>query len=257
MNTIGVKELTRLSGVSIRTLHYYDKIGLLKPGRRSETGYRYYGEKELYRLQQILLYKELDVPLKTISGLLDDPEFDALDTLDRHKETLIVRQQRISDMIATIDNTINHIKKGERMSKPEDLYKGLPGEMGTQFREEVKEKYGKKVLEQSERELEKLGKEGFEKLKAEMDWIFTELFVLREKPPADLKVQELIAVHYQIIRRFWGTVNSEDKQAEAYAGLGQLYVSDERFTTINGQFQPEFARFMQKAMSRFANTQLK
>ena len=257
MKNYGVNEVSKLSGVSVRTLHYYDQIGLLKPLNRTEAGYRYYGEKELFRLQQILFYKEIDFPLKKIMDLLDNPDFDLMKALEDQKSALQARKKRISKLLLTIDNTINHLKKGKIMSKPEMLYEGLPKEMGTTYRKEAIDKYGRTSVEHSEKELMKLGKEGFKNLQKEFEQLNNELFGLRKDPPESEKVQKAIARHYLIIRKFWGTSNSENKQAEAYAGLGQLYVSDERFTKVNGEPQSEFALFLEKAMKYFAETQLK
>ena len=257
MKKYGVKAVSKMSGVSVRTLHYYDQIGLLKPAHRSDVGYRFYGKNELLRLQQILFYKELDFPLKEIVALLDQPEFDLIDALESHKTALKARQKRISNLLATLDNTINQIKQGNVMSKPEMLYEGLPKEMGTTYRQEAMAEYGTDAVEHAEKELLKLGKGGFEQLKQDFDQVVNELFALRNEPPEHENVQHAIARHYKIIRQFWGTANTEDPQAEAYAGLGHLYVNDERFTMINGKPQPEFAAFMQKAMRHFADTQLK
>ena len=253
MKHYGVKAVAKLSGVSVRTLHYYDKIGLLKPTNRTEAGYRYYGEDELLRLQQILFYKELDFPLKEIHELLDDEAFDLVDALESHKLALKARQKRLKSLLLTIDNTINKLKKGEIMSNPEELYEGLPQE----YREEAINEYGKEEIERSEKALMKLGKEGFKKLKAEMDKVNDELFGLKNEDPQSDGVQAIIARHYQVIRQFWGTSNLEDKQAEAYAGLGTLYVQDERFTKRDGETHPDFAVFLEKAMGHFAETNLK
>lgn len=257
MEKYGVKDLSKISGVTARTLHYYDKINLLKPMDRSEAGYRFYGEYELLRLQQILFYRELDFPLKEIADLLDNPHFDLISALERHKSALKSRRKRISILLNTIDHTINHIKKGDIMSKPEKLYEGLPEEMGTTYRKQAMKKYGKERVEHSERELLKLGKEGFEKLKGELEQVNKDLFALKKEPPQSTKVQALITQHYSIIRKFWGTSNSKNSQVEEYAGLGQLYVSDERYTTIDGTAQPDFALFLKEAMSHFAETHLK
>lgn len=253
MKNYGVKELSTLSGVSVRTLHYYDQIGLLKPLNRTEAGYRFYGERELLRLQQILFYKELDFPLKEIRELLDDPDFKLLDALESHKQALKARKKRISNLLLTIDHTIHNLKNGKIMSKPGKLYEGLPKEMGTTYRKKAMEKYGKKTVEHAEEELLKLGKKGFENLKKEFDQVNALLFSFRNESPEKEDVQQAIARHYEIIRKFWGTHNSADKQAEAYAGLGDLYVADERYAMVDGKPQPEYALFLQKAMKYFAD----
>lgn len=256
MKMYGVKAVSRLSGVSVRTLHHYDKIGLLNPLSRTDAGYRHYGEAELLRLQQILFYKELGFPLKEIIKVLDDPQFDLVEALQRHKLALSARKKRISNLLKTIDKTINHLKKGDVMSKPDFLYEGLSKETATAYRDGAMDQYGKEAVARSESELAKLGKAGFKKLQADFEQVNQSLFALKDEAPESAKVQALIARHYDCTRKFWGTSNSDDPQAEAYAGLGQLYVNDERFTAIKGEPQPEFAVFLQRAMAFFADTQL-
>jgi len=91
-----VKQLAKLAGVSVRTLHLYDQLGLLKPSIRTENRYRRYGETELLRLQQILFYKVLDFPLKEIGPILDDPDFDLLKALEDHKQSLITKREHLT-----------------------------------------------------------------------------------------------------------------------------------------------------------------
>ncbi|WP_420601985.1 MerR family transcriptional regulator [Flagellimonas sp.] len=256
MKKYSVKEVSKLSGVTIRTLHYYDKIGLLKPKERTEVGYRYYGETELLRLQQILFYKELDFSLENISQLLDDPEYDLIEGLMSHKKALKKRGEQIRTLLKTIDKTIDYLTKEKKMMKPEMLYKGLPKEMGTVYREQAIEEYGRDLVENAETELLKLGEANFESLKKNFEKVNKELFELRRTSPEDDKVQRLISQHYQIIRTFWGTAGSKDSQGKAYAGLGELYVADERYTMVDGQPQPQYAQFLKEAMRYYAETQL-
>ena len=252
-----VKQLAKLAGVSVRTLHLYDQLGLLKPSTRTEARYRLYGEKELLRLQQILFYKELDFPLQEIAAILDDPEFDLLSALSNHKKALNARRERMATLMVTIDKTINHLKTGGTMLKPEELYEGLPKETAEAYRKEAIKKYGKKAIEDSENQLRKLSKEQLAQLRKEQLEISAKFATLIHEDHTSEKVQREVARHYEITRKFWGTHSSADTQAEAYSGLGQLYVTDERFTMIDGKPQPEFALFLSKAMSYFAATKLK
>ena len=257
MKNYGVKELASLSGISVRTLHHYDKIGLLKPLNRTEAGYRYYGEKELLRLQQILFYKELDFSLKEIDQLLEEPNFNLVTSLENQKAALKARKQRIDNLLATIDHTILQIKNKSVMNNPKDLYKGLSKKMGTTYRKEAIDKWGKTRIEQSEKDLLKLGKAGFESLKVELEMVTTELFSLHQKKPESEQVQSLIRQHYQIIQQFWGSSVPKEKHSQVYAGLGKLYRSDNRYLSRDDQAQPEFAAFMQKAMLYFSDLELK
>lgn len=246
-----VKKLADLTGVSVRTLHLYDQIGLLKPSVRTEAGYRLYGETELLRMQQILFYKELDFSLQEIGVILNDPDFDLVQALESHREALKSRKNRLTKLLATIDNTITKIKNSMELTL-EELYDGFPKGKAKEWRDEVTHKYGADAIARSERYLGKLGKEGFARLKEDNLKITNQLLQLVEEDPTSDAVQELIARHYEVIRKFWGTHGEADNQAEAYAGLGELYVADERYTTHDGKSNPEFALFMRRAMKHFA-----
>ncbi|QHT71089.1 MerR family transcriptional regulator [Rhodocytophaga rosea] len=256
MKNYSVKQLSRLAGVSIRTLHLYDQMGLLKPAIRTEARYRLYGEKQLLRLQQILFYKEMDFSLEEIGHILDKPDFDMLQAMEHHKTALQYRYDRLYTLLQTVDKTISHLK-GTIMLTPEELYEGLPKDKAEAYRKEAIAEYGESTVARSENYLRQLSKQDFAKLKAENQQIAKTLFSMLQEDPASDKVQQQIKRHYAIIRTFWGTANSPDPQADAYAGLGQLYVSDERFTMAEGIPQPEYALFMSKAMRHFADTQLK
>ena len=139
----------------------------------------------------------------------------------------------------------------------DELYEGLPKEQAQAYRKEAIEKYGKETVEHSENALRQLTKDQYAQLSTESEAIRRELALLINEDPKSAQVQALIARHYENIRMFWGTAHTSDKQAEAYKGLGQLYVDDERFTIIDGKPNPVYARFMCKAMAYFAETHLK
>jgi DNA-binding transcriptional MerR regulator len=164
MNNYSVTKLAKLAGVSVRTLHLYDKMGLLKPSVRTEARYRLYGEKELLRLQQILFYRELGIQLKDIQTILDDPEFDLVKALELHKKELLARKERINTLVGTIEKTLITLKN-KTMLEVEDLYKGLPVEKLRAYREEAMSKWGKQTIEEVENSLRSFSKEEMETLK--------------------------------------------------------------------------------------------
>jgi DNA-binding transcriptional MerR regulator len=248
-----VKQLARLAGVSVRTLHVYDKLGLLTPPVRTEAGYRYYGEPELLRLQQILFYKELDLPLKAIADILDDPGFDLARALTGHKTALQARRDRLDILLNTIDNTIDHLKN-KTMSNFEKLYEGLDG--AAALRQEAIDKWGEEAILRSEHALVEMGPAGLEQLKSDQRDIDRRLRALAGEDPQSEAVQEQIARHYELIRGFWGMRAGEAIKAAAYKGLGDLYASDERYTASDGRPDPKFAAFMRAAMAHFAETRL-
>jgi len=248
-----VKQLARLAGVSVRTLHVYDKLGLLTPRVRTDAGYRYYGEPELLRLQQILFYKELDLPLKAIAEILDDPGFDLVNALTGHKAALLARRDRLDLLLHTIDNTIDHLKN-KTMSNFEQLYEGLDG--AAALRQEAIDKWGEEAILRSEQALVEMGPAALDRLKADQREIDRQLRTMVGEDPHSDAVQEQIARHYDMIRGFWGMRAGEAIKAAAYKGLGDLYASDERYTTVDGRPDPQFAQFMRAAMAHFAETKL-
>jgi DNA-binding transcriptional MerR regulator len=250
-----VKQLARLAGVSVRTLHVYDEMGLLAPLVRTDAGYRYYGEAELLRLQQILFYKELDFPLKRIGEILDDPGFDLVEALKGHKVALSARRDRLDILLSTIETTIDHLKN-KTMSNFEKLYEGMPREEAEAMRQEAIDNWGEKAIRRSEEALVGMGKGRMELLKSEQREVMRRLRELRQADPESDAVQALIARHYEMIRGFWGMSGEEAIKAKAYKGLGELYVSDERYMAADGKADPEFAGFMRKAMGWFADARL-
>jgi DNA-binding transcriptional MerR regulator len=251
-----VQKLAKLSGISIRTLHHYDKIGLLKPTVRSKARYRLYGEKELLRLQQILFYRELDCSLAQIRKILNARDFDVIRALKSHKTNLAAKHARIANLLDTIDRTILKLK-GKSMLSHKDLYAGFPKGRAKAYRKEAMERFGRDAVLGSEAKLTQMTNEQFHALGAKQQAITQALRSIVHLNPESKPVQDQIAKHYEVIRMFWGTAGREDKQSEAYKGLGNLYLDDERYTAVDGKPDPEFAKFMCRAMSYFADSTLK
>jgi DNA-binding transcriptional MerR regulator len=259
MSEYSVQQLARASGVSVRTLHVYDEMGLLKPAARTEARYRQYGEKELLRLQQILFYKELDFSLQEIRTILDDPDFDLVQALRCHKVALGKRQERLTTLLGTIDKTIEHLTRdlpqGDNEMTPEELYEGLPKETAEAYRAEATARWSAEV-QRSEEALRAMGKADFGKLKDEMQTTWKALSGMTREDPTSDAVQKRIAQHYALTRAFWGTAGTPDKQAAQYKGLGRLFLDDARYTTIDGTAHPEFGSFLNEAMECFVETVL-
>lgn len=253
MNNYSVKKLSQLAGVSVRTLHLYDKMGLLKPSVRTEARYRLYGEKELLRLQQILFYRELDIPLKDIQAILDDPEFDLLQALEAHKNALLARKERIDTLVGTIEKTLKTLKNNT-MLEVEDLYKGLPVEKLKAYREEAMNKWGKQTIEEVENVLRGFSKEEMESTREELNNTTERLTALMSTDPKSKEVQECIAKRYQVIMRLTdGKINLN--KLDYFRKLGELYVEDNRYTPVNGMPSKELAAFIKEATNHYVKTQ--
>ncbi|WP_436487847.1 MerR family transcriptional regulator [Chitinophaga sp. ARDCPP14] len=252
MKQYAVNKLAKLAGVSVRTLHYYDQIGLLTPSVRTSAGYRVYGEAELLRLQQILFYRELDVELKDIASILDDPGFDLIHALEGHRQMLLSKKDRIETLVATVEKTISHLKNNVNMNV-EDLYAGLPKEQAAAWRREAQEKWPGQVAH-AEKQLLEMDKDSYQQLQEGFKANWEKLASLSHLDPASQQVQQEIDLHYRYILQFWGKTGN---QAEAYNGLGDLLATDERYMQVNGLANPAFGSFMQQAIRVYVAQQLK
>ena len=166
-----MKKLADSAGVSVRTLHYYDEAGILKPKYRSANGYRQYDEEAVVRLQQIMFFRELDFSLEEIKQIISRPDFNVLAALESHRALLTGRAARINDLLATVDRTIKNLR-GETEMSIKDYYKGFSDEQIAKYRKEARERYGEETVKQSEARVMKMGKEKFAAVQAEGGAIF-------------------------------------------------------------------------------------
>ena len=214
-----VKEFAALTGVSIRTLHYYDEIGLLRPASVTDSGYRLYGQQELERLQQILFLRELRFSLKEIAQILDDPSFDRKQALENHRRLLIAQRDRLDLLICLAEDTL----KGDiPMNQKPDAEK-----LRDQYAEETRQRWGKTDA-YKEYEAKTAGRQtsDWQTVLSGMDAIFDRFADLAREgaDPAGIEAQELV--------ESWRCYISENMYTctpEILRGLGQMYVSDERF----------------------------
>jgi DNA-binding transcriptional MerR regulator len=242
-----VSKLARMAGVTVRTLHHYDQIGLLKPSARTETGYRLYGEGELLRLQQILFFKELDMPLDEVRQILDDPGFDQVAALERHRQLLHQRMARLARLLTTIDRTIDRLTEDNMTLTDEELYEGFTTEQIERYKREAREMYGTALVEESEQRVKKMSKEEWQAIGAEGEAVTTALAALADRDPGDKEVQKLIARHHAWIENFYPC------SAEVYRGLGQGYVEHPEFRAFYEKYRPGLADFMSAAMNCYAD----
>ena len=212
-----VKEISELTGLSVRALHYYDDIGLLKPSKVTEAGYRLYDDGALRRLQNILLFRELQFPLKEIRAILDTPEFDSSEALKQQIHLLELRKKHIEGLLSLAREVQQ--KGGFEMN-----FDAFSKEEIAQYEAEVKEKWGntKAYAEYAE----KAGKKNLQEQKDTADRLmelFAGLGELKELSPEDKSVQAKIGELQQFITDNYYTCTDEILQ-----GLGEMYVSDER-----------------------------
>ncbi len=242
-----IKEVSELAGVSVRTLHYYDEIGLLKPAHIEENGYRLYNEGNLARLQQILFFKEMDLPLNNIKAILDDPNFDQLDSLMNHKKILEEKKKRLERIIQSIDQTAQAIKGG-RIMTTKDMFE--PFDMSKieahqkKYEKEVKDKYAKtEAFRQSEQKTNAYQAGDWEAIELERQQIYKSLADLMDRDPADSEVQQIVHEwRMHISKHFY------DCTPEIFKGLGEMYIADQRFSDNINQTKPGLAQFLHDAI---------
>ena len=246
-HTYTVQQLARLAGVSVRTLHHYDHVGLLKPSTRTAAGYRQYGEADLLRLQQILFFKELDFPLADIQAILDDPGFDQVQALHDHKQLLQAEADRLGRLLNTIEKTISKLTEDHMSMTDEELYEGFTPEQIERYTREVNERYDPKIVAESNRRVRNMSKAQWQAVKGEGGAVAQQLAKLMDKQPTEDAVQAAVARHYAWVDNFWHPT------AESYRGLGQGYAEHPEFRAFYDKVRPGLADFLCAAMTYYAD----
>lgn len=236
-----IKQLAQLAGISTRTLHYYDEIGLLSPAREKTNGYRRYSEGDLITLQQILIYRELGLPLDRIRRILVSPAFDALQALEEHKVALERRAEQTLTLVQTVEKTIENMKGRIEMDKKE-MFLGLRDEEQKKYEKEAREKWGDAEVDASNKKYQSLSKTEQKKVLEESNEIYHSLAANMDKSPASPEVQALVARWHQNLRHFY------EPDKERLLGLAQLYNEHPGFQKTFIKFHPNLAIFMKQAV---------
>ena len=235
-----IQEFARLTGVSVRTLHYYDEIELLVPACvDKDTGYRYYDQASLLRMQEILFYRELDFSLKSIGQILSSPNYDAKQSLSEQRNLLILKKERLERLISAID----HAMKGENVMSAFDNSKF------DAYKAEARQRWGNTDAYREHAERTKnYSKTKWKELAGEMNEIFAEfaLCMKNGETPDSAEVQNLVkALQDHITGNYYPCTN------EILAGLGQMYAADKRFrSSIDGNGDGT-ARFVSEAIEAY------
>ena len=184
-----ISEVAKLTGITVRTLHYYDEIGLLKPSEITEAGYRLYSREDLEILQQILFFRELDFPLSQIKEIMNNPNYDKEEALKKQKELLIQQRQRIEGLIKLIEKRI----EGDNNMSFKEFDMNEIEENKKKYAKEVKERWGtSKAYEESEKKTSSYNKEKWGDINQETSEIFKGFAELRNSDPGSEEVQELV-----------------------------------------------------------------
>jgi DNA-binding transcriptional MerR regulator len=235
-----IKEFAEITGVRVRTLHYYDEIGLLKPASiDSGTGYRYYDESSLLRMQEILFYRELDFSLKSIGEILSSPDYDKNKVLKEQKHLLILKKERLERLISAIDGAV----------KGENIMKAFDNSEFEKHKAEAKQKWGRtSAYEEYEEKTKTYSGQKWTDLAEGMDGIMAEFALCMkngEGSDSD-EAQELVKKLQSFI-----TENYYLCTKEILAGLGQMYVADERFKNNIDKHADGTAEFICEAIETY------
>ena len=252
MKLLTVKQVAKISGVSVRALHHYDEIGLLKPASIGRNGYRYYGRDELLRLQQILLHRELDIPLGEIRAILDDPKFDQLDALRTQREKLAAEAKRYAQLVRTIDRTIADLN-GDSAMRNAELYKGISAEKQAEYEAWLVETYGGDMPDRiatSKKKYESLSEAEKAALNEELMTVETAWAdAMKNGVPAGSKsLDPLLSRHREWVAAMW----NKPCPPEAYAGLADLHLSHPDFVKRYEAFGEGFSEYHAESMKAYA-----
>jgi DNA-binding transcriptional MerR regulator len=242
-----VQKLARLAGVSTRALRYYDEIGILKPARINSSGYRIYGEPEVDRLQQILLYRELGVSLENIMEIISAPSFDETRALREHRQKLLWKREQLDLLIANVDKTIAVLEGRITMTdkeKFEGFKQKMIGNNEQKYGREIRAKYGDEQVDTSNQKLQDMTREQYDQLEKLGARVMETLkAAYKTGDPASELGQKTADLHRQWLSYSWDKYSKE-----AHAGLAQMYVEDERFKAYYDNVQPGAAEFLRDAI---------
>ncbi len=240
-----VGEVSAMSHVTVRTLHHYDEVGLLHPAERGANGYRRYGETELARLQQILLFRELGFPLDSIRRLLDDPAFERRAALESQRALLEERIRRLDAVRRAVERTLETLEGGTEMDV-NGMFEGFDSFDPGEHEAEVRERWGKtEAYRESARRTRGYGKAEWSRIKEETEaqmgrW--AEIKASGEAPESEAAM-DAAEEHRQHIERWFYPCSPSMHRA-----LGEMYVADPRFRATYEKRAEGLAEYVAGAM---------
>jgi len=241
-----VGELSRLAGITVRALHHYDEIGLVRPSQRTAAGYRLYDGRDVLRLQQVLVFRELGVPLDEIGAAIDAAA-DRAALLRKHRRELADKRTRIDAMLAAVDAALEVLEKANMTMQPEDFKALFDGFNPEDYDDETRTRWGTTdAYQESARRTKQYGKTEWEAIRRESDAIHGRLRELMERgaPASDPAIQEAVEDHRKHIDRWFYPCSPE-----MHRRLGEMYLADPRFVANLDKVAPGFAQFLRDLIS--------
>lgn len=243
-----VNKLAKIAGVSVRTLHYYDQVGLLKPATIQKNGYRLYGEREALLLQQILFFRELDFSVEEMKRIVTASDFDVRRALQDQRTMLEMKKKRLSKLLKTIDQTIDKLEQSRPMDEQDlkEVYDAFGEETVKQYADEVKQRWGHtEAYKQSMERASKMTKADMEKYKHDADIFMKKVAETMDTGATSPEFQALIAQHFHSLSTWY------EPNFEMYRGLAKMYVDDPRFTAYYGTYRPGLAKVFSEGMLHY------
>ncbi|WP_030331433.1 MerR family transcriptional regulator [Micromonospora parva] len=240
-----VGQVAKVAGVTVRTLHHYDEIGLLSPSGRTSAGYRRYDDADLQRLQLVLYYRELGFPLEEITAIIDDPAADPAAHLRRQHELLTVRLKRLQEMVTAIEFAMEATKMNIQLT-PEERFEVFGDFSPEEHEAEAEQRWGDTdAYRESNRRASRYGKEDWLRIRAENeDWGRRIVALMAAGAPADsAEAMELAEEHRQLICRWF-----YECSYEMQTGLADMYLADERFTAHYENIAEGLAAYLHEAI---------
>ncbi len=241
-----IKQISELAHVTPRTLRYYDQIGLLPPEEIGENGYRYYSDMSLLKLQQILFYRELEIPLEQIKEMMGRQNFDLLTALEDHKRQLGKKIDRLNKLITTVDQTLKYIKGEEEMNK-NVLFDAFNEEEQEKMEKEAMQMYDPETVKESNKKWKNYSMSEKQKISAEGNAVYQGFVDVMSKGPASPEAQACVRHWREHMNYFW-VPNQEE-----LLGLADLYNDDPRFKKNFDKFHPDLAQFVREAVRVYVN----
>ncbi len=237
---LSISETANLFGISVRTLRYYDEIGILKPARVSAAGYRYYDDMAIERLQQIIFYRELEFSLKEIATMLCRPDYDKTDALQKHRALLLLKRRHLDELISLVEDTLGGVEMKEQKITAADI-----DAVKKQYAAEAAQRWGKTAAyKESQEKYASYGKAEKVAMAEEAGEIFSAFAGYRDVDPADRNVQALVKKWQDHITKYHYACTKE-----ILAGLGQMYTADERFTKSIDAYGDGTAQLISEAIA--------
>ncbi|MGX1911083.1 MerR family transcriptional regulator [Streptomyces phaeochromogenes] len=241
-----VGQVAGFAGVTVRTLHHYDEIGLLVPSERSHAGHRRYGDEDLDRLQQIMFYRELGFPLDEVAALLDDPETDPRAHLRRQHELLTARIEKLQKMAAAVEHAMEARTMGINLT-PEEKFEVFGDKDPEEHAEEAERRWGgTEAYAESQRRAARYTKDDWKRMQAEVASWGERYDALMEagEPATGERAMDMAEEHRQHISQWF-----YDCSYEIHRGLGEMYMSDERFKEFYDFMRPGLAEHLRDAIT--------